>query len=100
MCDATGLRAQEYAPKGGRPTKRGHEVVVVEAEEGHPPTPKGKAPTPAPKPSKVAKVVAQSPPSPLDVGGLHGRHCGHPRDGRLQDFGGASNRHGGGGPIG
>ena len=27
VCDATALWVQEYAPKGGRPTKRGHEVV-------------------------------------------------------------------------
>ena len=33
--------------------------------EGHPSTPKGKAPTPSPKPSKVAKVAPQTPPRPL-----------------------------------
>ena len=59
--DATALWAQDYAPKGGRPTKQGHEVVVVESEEDHPP-PKGKAPTPSPKPLKVAKVASPAPP--------------------------------------
>ena len=34
--DVTALCAHEYAPTGGRPTKRGHELVVVEAEK-HPP---------------------------------------------------------------
>ena len=37
VCDATASWAQSYAPKGGRPTKRGHEVVVVESEEPPPP---------------------------------------------------------------
>ena len=66
MCDATAAWVQSYAPKGARPTKhtkRGPEVVVVEPDA--PPTPKGKAPTPSPKPSKVAKVAAQPPPRPL-----------------------------------
>ena len=61
VCDATAAWVQSYAPKGGRPTKhtkRGAEVVVVEPDA--PPTPEGKAPTPSPKPLKVAKV----PPSP------------------------------------
>ena len=61
--DATPLWAQEYAPKGGRPTKRAHEVVVAKVEEGHPP-PRVmvKPPPPPPKASKVAKVAAQPPP--------------------------------------
>ena len=36
VCDATASLTQAYAPKGGRPMKRGHEVVVVELEEGPP----------------------------------------------------------------
>ena len=63
VCDATASWAQSYAPKGGRPTKRGHEVVVVESEERFPPPP------PRVKPPR-------SPPShhsgqgALDVGAL------------------------------
>ena len=63
VCDATAAWVQSYVPKGGRPTKhmkRGADVVVVELDA--PPTPKGKAPTSSPKPSKVAKVAAQPPP--------------------------------------
>ena len=59
VCDATATWVESYAPKGGRPTKRtkrGAEVVVVEPDA--PLTPKGKAPTPSPKLSKVAKVAA------------------------------------------
>ena len=62
---ATALLVQSYAPKGGRPTKhtkQGAEVMVVELDA--PPTPKGKPPTPSLRPSKVAKVAAQSPPPP------------------------------------
>ena len=65
VCDATASWVQSYVPKGGRPTKytkRGAKVVVIESDA--PPNPKGKAPTPSPKPSKVAKVVAH-PPDPL-----------------------------------
>ena len=67
VCDANATRVQSYAPKGGRATKhtkRGAEVVVVEPDA--PSTPKGKAPTPSPKPSKVAKVAAQ-PPTPMPL---------------------------------
>ena len=65
VCDATALGAQDYAPQGGRPIKWGHEVVVVEAEESHPPTPRLRVKPPSlPKPSKVAKVAAQPPPPP------------------------------------
>ena len=70
MRDATVLWTQSYEPKAQRPTKRGHEVVLVEAEGGPPPTPKGKAPTTSPKPSKVAKVAAQPPHPALAVGAL------------------------------
>ena len=70
-CDADAAWVQWYAPKGGRPTKhtkRGLEVVVVEADAA--PPLRGKAPIPSPKPSKVAKVAAQPPPEPLDVEAL------------------------------
>ena len=40
-------------------------MVVVDLEEGPPPTPNGMAPNPTPKPSKVAKVAAQAPPPRL-----------------------------------
>ena len=76
--DATASWAPSYVPKRGRPTKRGHEVVVVESEEGPPPTPKGKAPTPSPKPSKVAKVPP--PPPALDVGALAASVATHVTD--------------------
>ena len=69
--DAAAAWVQSDAPKGGRPTKhtkRAPEVVVV--EPGAPPPPKGRAPTPSPKPSKVAKVAAQPPPEALDVEAL------------------------------
>ena len=32
VCDAAASWAQSYAPKGGRSTKRGHEVVVVDLD--------------------------------------------------------------------
>ena len=80
--DATALWAQLYAPKGGRPTKRGHEVVMVESEDGPPPpTTKGTAPTPSPKPSKVPKVASQPPPpQALDVGALAATLANHVKD--------------------
>ena len=71
MCDATAAWVQSYAPHGRRPTKhtkRGPELVVVEADAR--PLLKGKAPTPSPKPSKVAEVAAQLPPKALDVEAL------------------------------
>ena len=58
-------------PVGGRSTKhtkRGPEVVVVEAD-ARPPL-KGKAPNPSPKPSKVAKVAPQPPRAALDMEAL------------------------------
>ena len=82
MCDATATWVQSYAPKGGRPTKhtkRGAQVVVVEPDA--PPTPRGKAPTPSPKRSKVAKVVAQPPPpQALDVEALGASVATHVTD--------------------
>ena len=75
MLDVTAEWVRQYAPKGGRPgkqTKRGPEVVVVEADA--PPPHRGKGPTPSPKPSpkpsKVAKVAAQPPPEALDLEAL------------------------------
>ena len=79
--DATTSGARSYAPKGGRPAKRGHEVVVVESEEAPPPTPKGKAPTPFSNPSKVAKVAADTlSPRALDVGTLAASVTSHATD--------------------
>ena len=75
MLDATAKWVRQYAPKGGRlgkQTKRGPEMVVVEADA--PPPHRGKGPTPfpkpSPKPSKVAKVAAQPPHEALDVEAL------------------------------
>ena len=75
VLDATAEWVRQYAPKGGMPrkqTKRGPEVVVVQADA--PPHHRGKGPTPSPKPSpklsKVAKVAAQPPPEALDVEAL------------------------------
>ena len=45
-----------------------------------PPTPKGKAPTSSPKPSKVAKVAAQPPPKALDVEALGASAATHEID--------------------
>ena len=75
VLDATAEWVRQCAPKGGRPgkqTKRGPEVVVVQADA--PPPHRGKGPTPSPKPSpklsKVAKVAAQPPPEALGVEAL------------------------------
>ena len=70
VCNATASWAQLYAPKGGRPTKRGAEVVVAQSEVAPPPSLRVRPRPPPPKPSKVAKVAAQPPPPALDVGAL------------------------------
>ena len=81
VLDATAEWVRQYAPKGGRPgkqTKRGPEVVVVEADA--PPPHRGKGPTPSPKPSKVEKVAAQPPREALDVEALGASVATHVTD--------------------
>ena len=75
VLDATAEWVRQNAPKGGRPgkqTKRGSEVVVVEADAPSPHRGKGPTPSPkpSPKPSKVAKVAAQPLPEALEVEAL------------------------------
>ena len=83
VVDATTDWVRQYAPKGGRPgkgqTKWGPDVVVVEPEA--PPPLRGKGQTPAPKPSKVAKVAAAQPPhEALDVEALGASVATHVTD--------------------
>ena len=75
--DATALWAHDYVPKGGRPTERGHEVVVVEAEEGDPPMPIRVKPPPSP-PSH--RRWPRCPPPPLGVGALAATVATHVTD--------------------
>ena len=53
-------------PRGEGPQRGGIRWWSLSPRRAPPLTPKGRAPTPSPKPSKVAQVVAQ--PLPLDVG--------------------------------
>ena len=102
VCDATVLWTQPYAPKGGRPTKPGHEVVVVESY-APPTTPKGKAPTPLPQAVEGGQgggTAPPPPPRPLMWGPWRPVWPPMTRDGRLPDFGRASSRHAGGGRTG